>query len=269
MDVQPILTNITTHIVDAGLKLMGALILWLVGRWVIRTGINIMSNGMRRQSVDATIILYAQNIVSVLCNIALVIAILGFFGVETTSFAAFIAGASVAIGAAWAGLLSNFAAGAFLVILRPFKTGDFIAAGGVTGTVDSIGMFVTGINTPDNIRTYVGNAKIFSDNIQNFHTNPTRRVELTAPLAHSQDVNAVIAKLKDRVSKVANVVAKPAVDVTILTHSAAGCVLAVRPHTHNDHYWQVYFDTNAVIREVVNSGGFPIPEVTVEIPVNI
>lgn len=269
MDVQSILTNITSHIVDAGLKLMAALLLWLVGRWLIRAAIRIMSNGMRRQAVDATIILYAQNIVSVLCNIALVIAILGFFGVETTSFAAFIAGASVAIGAAWAGLLSNFAAGAFLVILRPFKTGDFISAGGVTGTVDSIGMFVTGINTPDNVRTYVGNAKIFSDNIQNYHTNATRRVELTAPLAHTQDVPAVVAQLKARIARIPNVATDPAVDITILSVSAAGLVLAVRPHTHNDHYWQVYFDTNAAIKEVVNSGGFPPAGVKIEIPVSM
>ena len=91
--------------------------------------------------------------------------ILGVFGVETTTFAALIAAAGVAIGLAWSGLLANFAAGAFLVILRPFKVGDFISAGGIMGTVKEIGLFVTTIDTLDNVKTFVGNNKLFSDNI--------------------------------------------------------------------------------------------------------
>jgi small-conductance mechanosensitive channel len=109
---------------------------------------------------------------SVVLNIALVVALLGFFGVETTTFAALIAAGGVAVGVAWGGLLANFAAGAFLVFLRPFKVGDFVNAGGVTGTVDAIGLFTTTINTPDNVCTIVGNNKIFADTIQNFSANP-------------------------------------------------------------------------------------------------
>ena len=122
-----------------------------------------------RRHADA---LYADG-VSVVLNVALVVAILGFFGVETTTFAALIAAGGVAIGVAWGGLLANFAAGAFLVFLRPFKVGDFVTAGGVTGTVEAIGLFGTTINTPDNVHTIVGNNKIFSDTIQNFSANPT------------------------------------------------------------------------------------------------
>ncbi len=259
MDFQPVIASVVSHLTDAGLKLMAAVLLWLLGRWIIRFGVSLMGDGMRRQKMDATIILYAQSIVSVLFNIALVIAILGFFGVETTSFAAFIAGASVAIGAAWAGLLSNFAAGAFLVILRPFKTGDFIYAAGVSGTVGEIGMFVTAIDTPDNVRTYVGNAKIFSDNIQNFSTNPHRRVDLTCAVAHAADAHALMEQLAVRVRQIPNVCAKPAPEIAILSQNALGVVLAVRPYTHNDHYWQVFFDGNAAIKEVAGSGGYPRP----------
>jgi hypothetical protein len=130
---------------------------------------------------------FVANTISVLLNITLVVAILGYFGVQTTSFAALIAACALAIGTAWAGLLASFAAGAFLIVLRPFKVGDFITAGGVTGTVQEIGLFVTTFDTPDNVRTYVGNNKIFSDTIQNYTTNPYRRVELTAQISGSAD----------------------------------------------------------------------------------
>jgi small conductance mechanosensitive channel len=256
---------ITLKLTDAGLKLGAALALWLLGRWLIRFGVRSMAYGMEQRKVDNTIIGYARNTVTVLANIALVIALLGFFGIETTSFAAFIAGAGVAIGAAWSGLLSNFAAGAFMVILRPFKAGDFISAGGMTGTVEEIGLFVTTLNTPDNVRTFVGNSKIFSDTVQNFSSNAFRRVELTAPVAHKLDLQAVMAQLAERVAAIPNVIPKPAPEIKILHYSATGVVLAVRPHCHNDHYWQVYFDTNEVIKKTLGSGGYPDPETVVEI----
>lgn len=260
-----ILQSIMTKLTDAGMKLMAALALWLIGRWLIRFGINSMAYGMQRKHVDATIIGYMRNTVNVMANIALVAALLGFFGIETTTFAAFIAGAGVAVGAAWSGLLSNFAAGAFLVVLRPFKAGDMISAGGVTGVVEEIGIFVTTINTADNVRTFVGNSKIFSDNVQNFTANPFRRVDLTAPVAHGIDANEAIAKLRDRIGRIPNVLSKPAPDVTILTYAATGLVLAVRPYCANDHYWQVYFDTTQAIKDTLGAAGFPPPESVVEI----
>ena len=178
---------------------------------------------------------------------------------QTTSFAALLAGAGLAIGAAWGGLLANFAAGIFLVVLRPFKVGDFISAGGTTGTVEEVGLFVTKIHTPDNICTYVGNNKLFSDNIQNFSTNPYRRVELSAQIAGGADPQQVIAALRKRIQQIPNVLAKPEPDVVIASFTAVGPVLAIRPYTSNDSYWQVYFDTNMAIREVLGSGAFPAP----------
>ena len=134
---------------------------------------------MGRNHVDPTLTKYLGSIVAVMLNIALVLGILGYFGIETTSFAALLAGAGVAIGAAWSGMLGNFAAGAFMLVLRPFKVGDFVAVGGVTGTVKELGLFGTTIVTPDNVLTMVGNGKIFADTIQNFSALPARRVERT------------------------------------------------------------------------------------------
>ncbi len=252
--------TITAVLTAVGLKILGALAIWIIGRWLIGLALNMMGKALTKQKIDPTLIRYIHSAVAALLNIALVIAILGFFGVETTSFAALIAAAGVAIGMAWSGLLSNFAGGVFLVILQPFKVGDFITAAGVTGTVEEIGLFATTLSTPDNIKTMVGNGKVFGDTIQNFSANPYRRVELTAQLAHDVDPQAAIALLKPALAKIPNVMATPAPDVEILTFNMAGPVLAVRPYCNNAHYWQVYFDTNRLIRETFAHAGFPVPE---------
>jgi small conductance mechanosensitive channel len=252
--------TVTTVLTTVGLRLLGAIAIWIVGRWLIGLVLRMMGTGLRKQQIDPTLIRYIHSAVAALLNIVLVIAILGLFGVETTSFAALIAAAGVAIGVAWSGLLSNFAGGVFLVILQPFKVGDAITASGVTGTVEEIGLFVTTINTPDNVKTIVGNGKIFADTIQNFSANPYRRVELTAQLAHGVDPQAAIALLKPALLQVPNVMGEPAPDVEILTFNLSGAVLAVRPYCNNEHYWQVYFDTNRLIGDTFARAGFPVPE---------
>jgi small conductance mechanosensitive channel len=240
-----------------GLQILGALALYIVGRWLISMVVHAVQRVLTRQKIEATVMRFVGNTLSVALNITLVVAILGYFGVQTTTFAALIAAMGLAIGTAWAGLLANFAAGAFLLVLRPFKVGDFISAGGVTGTVQEIGLFVTTFNTPDNVQTFVGNNKIFSDTIQNFTANSFRRVELTAQISGAADPRVAITRLTERIAAIPNVMKSPAPDVTILTFTPFGPVLAVRPYTHNDNYWQVYFDTNMAIREVLGDGTFP------------
>jgi len=249
-----------TLAVALGVRVLEAIALWIVGRWLISLALRMIGGAMTKQKIDPTVIRYIQNAVAALLNIILVIALLGFFGVQTTSLAALIAAAGVAIGMAWSGLLSNFAAGVFLVILQPLKVGDFVTAGGVTGTVHEIGLFASSVDTPDNVRTIIGNAKIFGDVIQNYSTNPYRRVELTAQLAHEADVHAAVALLKKALAAIPNVMTSPAPDVEILTFNLAGPVLAVRPHCNNKDYWQVYFDTNRLIRDTFSAAGFSVPE---------
>ena len=251
---------VLTTLTNLGLKILGAFALWIIGRWLINLAVSMIGRGMTRQKIDPTLIRWIQNATAALLNIALVVAILGYFGVQTTTFAALIAAGGVAVGLAWSGLLSNFAAGVFLVILQPFKVGDFVVVGGVMGTVHEIGLFVTSIDTLDNVRTIVGNGKIFADTIQNFSTNAYRRVELTAQLAHGVDHKDAIQRLKSGLLKIPNVLPSPAPDVEILTFNLAGPVLAVRPYCNNQHYWQVYFDTNRLIRESFGQAGYPVPD---------
>ncbi|SNS70159.1 mechanosensitive ion channel family protein [Pseudomonas segetis] len=241
------------------IKILSAVAFWVIGRWLIGFAVGLVQKGLGRQHVDPTVLRYVGNFITVTLNILLVIGILGFFGVQTTTFAALIAAIGLAIGMAWSGLLSNLAAGGFIIILRPFKVGDFICAGGVTGTVTEIGLFVTAINTPDNVLTLVGNNKIFSDNIQNFSHNAFRRVDLKAQLSGATDYKAAAALLRERIAGIDNVLAEPAVDVEILEFNLVGPVMAVRPYCHTDHYWQVYFDTNKMIKDALGEAGFPAP----------
>ena len=244
---------------DIGLKLLAAIAFWVIGRWLIGIALGMIRRALERQKVDPTVLRYVGSVVSVTLNVFLVVGILGYFGVQTTTFAALVAGAGIAIGAAWAGLLANFAAGAFLIVLRPFKVGDFVTVAGITGTVTEIGLFATTLNTPDNVSTVVGNNKIFGDNIQNFAVNSFRRVDLKCQLSGAADHRAAIDLLREKIAALPNVLAEPAVDVDILEFNLVGPVLAVRPYCHNDHYWQVYFDTNRVLREALAEAGFPAP----------
>lgn len=260
MDFNLVLTNAIDIVVALGLKLIGAIIFWFVGRWLIGIATGLLTRAFRQGGIEETLLVYLKSTLGVLLNLVLIVAILGFFGIETTSFAALLAAAGIAIGAAWSGLLAHFAAGAFLVIFRPFRVGDFITAGGVTGTVYEIGLFVTSIDTLDNVRTIVGNNVLFADNIQNFSINPYRRVDLVAQLNHDVNHKHAIALLKEKLSAIPNVMAEPVPDVEILEFTPMGPVLAVRPYCNNEHYWQVYFDTNKLIRETCVEAGFSVPE---------
>lgn len=250
---------VASYATEVGTKVIAVILFWLVGRWLIGLVRRMLQQLLERQKVDPTLLRYIGNFVAVTLNIVLVVAILGYCGIQTTTFAALVAGIGIAIGAAWGGLLSNLAAGIFLVVLHPFKVNDFVTVAGVTGTIKEIGLFVTTINTPDNIMTMVGNAKIFSDSIQNYSINDYRRVELKCQLAGGADHVAAMQVLREKLATVPNVLAQPAVEIEILEFTLVGPVLAVRPFCHNDHYWQVYFDGNRTIREALAAAGFPSP----------
>ena len=149
---------IVTTATDIGVKIAGAIAFWVIGRWLIGVAVNMVRTGLERQKADPTVLRYLGSVITVTLNVLLVVGILGYFGIQTTTFAALIAAAGVAIGMAWSGLLSNFAAGAFLVVLRPMKVGDFVMVAGVTGTVTELGLFTTTLNTADNVHAIIGNS---------------------------------------------------------------------------------------------------------------
>jgi len=260
MDIPAMFETARPIMIAFGLKVLGAIAAYIIGRMLIGFASSLVMRALEQQKVEPTVIRYIGSFITVALNIILVVAILGYFGVETTSFAALVAGLGIAVGAAWGGLLSNFAAGAFILVLRPFKVGDYVVAADVEGTVRLIGLFNTTIDTPDNVQTMVGNAKVMGGTIKNFSHNPYRRVELVAQIDHTVDPGDAIRRLKEALPKIANVIAEPKPDVEILTFTERGPVLAVRPYCHTSNYWQVYFDTNRTIRETFGAAGYPAAE---------
>ncbi len=261
MNKEVVWTFLSTQGVDFGLKALGAIAAWIIGRWLIGMAQKFVRAAITRAGrIDPTLGHYLVAILGVVLNIVLILAVLDMFGVKTTSFAALLAGAGLAIGTAWGGLLTHFAAGVFLQVLRPYKVGDYVTIGGVNGTVKELGLFGTTLITPDNVTATVGNNKVLSDTIQNYSTLAWRRVETTAKVANGVDVSQAIELLREAVAKIPNVATTPPPDVEILQLTPEGPLLAVRPYTHTDNYWQVYFDTHRAIVQTFGAAGYPTPE---------
>jgi len=261
MNTEAIWTFLSTQGADFGLKVIGALLVWAIGRWLIGLAQRLVAAALERgKRMDATLSRYLVSILGVLLNIVLILSILDMFGVRTTSFAALLAGAGLAIGAAWGGMLTHFAAGVVLQVLRPYKVGDYVTVGGVNGTVKELGLFGTTLVTPDNVVSTVGNNKVLSETITNFSQLQWRRVDATAKVANGVDVNEAIELLKTAVRQIPNVSTEQPPDVEILQFTPEGPLLAVRPYTHTDHYWQVYFDTHRAIVRTFGAAGYPTPE---------
>jgi small conductance mechanosensitive channel len=253
-------------LISYGTKVVGAIALWVIGGAIINFALSRVEATTAKAKLDATTSSYLLGALRIIGRLALIIGMLGFFGVETTSFAAVLAAAGVAIGMAWSGLLANFAAGVFLAVLRPFKVGDMITGAGVTGVVKELGMFATTLTTADNLQVVVGNNKIFGDIITNYSANATRRVDLTAQISGAADVDQAIARVKSALASIPNVASDPAPEVYILEYNLVGPVLAVRPHCNNNHYWQVFFDANRALRTAL--ADFPGPQAHYAITMN-
>lgn len=265
--MEPRLTDLTLlpeHLLKAYLlpfawKFAGAIALWMVGWWGIGVLTRLLEAALLRRQADPTLVTYGRATLRVGLRLLLVLAVLGIFGIESTSFAALLAGAGVAIGAAWSGLLSNLAAGVFLVILRPFRVGDVISAGGITGEVKEIGLFATAVDTAENVRAFLGNSKVITENILNYTANSYRRLDLRVLLAHGVDASDAITRLRARLPEVANVLATPEPVVGVVEISGAGMLLAVRPCCAQRHFLQVSYDTHRMVQEVFTAAGYPAP----------
>jgi small conductance mechanosensitive channel len=250
---------IRVYLAPLGWKVLGAVVVGTAGLIVIRLLRTASRRVMASRRFDATLSTYLDTGLGIVLKLLLVIAIFGVLGVETTSFAALLAAAGIAIGAAWSGLLANFAAGLFLLFLRPFKVGDTVEAGGVLGVVREVGLFTTALDTPDNVRVSIGNNKVFGDLIRNYSANPQRRVDLTAPIAFGTDPVATSRRLAARIASIDHVLSDPPPAVEILSFNPTGAVLVVRAYCATGDFWQVYFDMNRMVSEVIGDAGYAMP----------
>lgn len=239
---------IVEHATNFGVTLLSAIVFWMVGRWLIGFVVGLVQRSLTRQKFDPTVLRYLGSFITVTLNIVLVVAILGYCGIETTTFAALLAAVGLAIGMAWSGLLANLAAGAFIIVLRPFKVGDFVNAGGITGTVVEIGLFVTSINTEENVLSLVGNDKIFSDTIQNYSSNLFRRLEFKTTFPDSVNKDLLITELREKIARIPQALSEPHAEVRMGNSLGDEIDVTIHVYCHNEHFNTVHETVSSLIQ---------------------
>lgn len=251
--------------VEAGKSIIIAIIIYFVGKALISL-INRMLHGvMERKKVDPAIQTFLGSLVNILLMILLVISVVSALGVNTTSFAALLASAGVAVGMALSGNLQNLAGGIVILLFRPFKVGDYIEAQGTGGTVSEIQIFHTILTTPDNKKIYLPNGALSSGNITNYSKEPLRRVDFTVAVEYGEDIDKVRETLAGILSKDERVLQEPAPVIVLGSLADSSVNMTVRAWVKSENYWDVFFQTNEKIYNEFNSQGinFPYPQLTV------
>ena len=239
-------------------KIVGAFAIWIIGGFFIKLAQRLLRATLNRRLVDATLVNYANATSSFILKAFLILAILGVFGIETTSLSALLAATGVAIGMAWSGLLSNFAAGIFLIVLRPFKVGDTITAAGITGVVREIGLFATTIDNSDNLRIFVGNNKIFSDNISNYSANSHRALNFRIQLTSTTNPLNAIEQFIKKLSVMPNL--KAPVTGEITEFNPLGVIITVKTACHQSDYASLLSSGNQIVFETMQTERYPAPD---------
>ncbi len=242
-----------------GLKIIGALALLLIGRWVAMA----IRGGLRRvldkRSLDPIITSFVVNLAYIGLLAFVVLAALEVVGVKTTSFAAVIAAAGLAIGLALQGSLSNFAAGFLLIIFRPFKKGDYIEAGGTAGVVEEIQVFTTVMKTPDNKKVIVPNSGIMGGNIINYSAHATRRVDWVFGVSYADDIDKVKATIKRVIEAEPRIHADPAPVIVLSSLGDSSVNFTARAWVNVPDFWNVFFETNEKMKKAFDAEGISIP----------
>lgn len=243
-----------------GLKIIVAILIFIIGQWIAKLVRNILEKILRRSSkVDNTLVDFLGNLTYVVLLIFIIIAALGQLGVQTASLVALLGAAGLAVGLALQGSLANFAAGILLIIFRPFKVEDFIEAAGVSGTVEKIEIFTTQIVTLDNKTVIIPNAKLTGDNIVNFTKKGIRRVDLVAGVSYGDDID----KVKEAINEVLNsddrILDDPPPHVAVSEMADSSVNFVVRPWVKAEDYWDVYFSVTENIKKNFDAKGITIP----------
>lgn len=257
------------HAIDwcsvAGGRIIAALLIFVIGRFVISIINKIVAKMLTKRKVDAGVQSFTKSLVSITLTILLLIAVIGKLGVETTSFAALLASAGVAVGLALSGNLQNFAGGVLILLLHPFKVGDFVEAQGVSGVVTDILIFHTIITTGDNRTIFVPNGALSSGTIINYSHEDLRRVDFTIGVEYGSDYAKVQKVIEAIIAADSRILKTPEPFVAISTLNSSSVDFVVRVWGKSADYWGIYFDTNKAVYEEFNKAGigFPFPQLTV------
>lgn len=242
-----------------GLKVLAAIAIFVIGRYVAIAVRSMLRRIMRKSAVDETLVTFVANVAYAGLLAFVVIAALGQLGVQTASFVAVIGAAGLAIGLALQGSLANFAAGVLMIIFKPFKAGDYVEAAGIAGTVEGLNIFTTELKTPDNKKVIVPNAKVTSDNIVNYSAKDQRRIDIVAGVSYRDDLDKVRRVLEGILAEDDRILKDPAPTIGVLALADSSINFAVRPWVKTSDYWAVYFDTHEKIKKRFDAEGISIP----------
>ena len=239
-----------------------ALLIYYVGRFIIRLIVGGLHKVMQRQEVDKTLETFVCNLVRIALMVVVIIAAIGALGIQTTSFIAIFGAAGLAVGLALQGSLSNFAAGVLIVLFRPYKVGDFIEAAGIAGTVEQVQILTTVLKTPDNKQIIVPNSQIMDSIITNYSANDTRRVDLTVGVSYDDDIDKVLATLRELVEADERILKEPECLIKVQALADSSVNFVVRPWVNSADYWGVYFELTEAIKKRFDKEDitFPFPQ---------
>ncbi|MFI1771863.1 mechanosensitive ion channel family protein [Thalassobellus citreus] len=242
-----------------GLKIIGAIVIWIIGSWVIKKLIKTTKKLMSKKDYDESLQKFLLNLLSWILKIVLIVVVLGTMGVETTSFAAILAAAGLAIGMALQGSLGNFAGGVLIMIFKPIKIGDLIEAQGELGVVKEIEIFTTKLTGLSNREIIIPNGSLSNGNIINYTTEGTRRVDLTFGVSYDSDIKKTKEVLMNVLTSHPKVLKTPEPTVNVSELADSSVNFAVRPWCNAADYWDVYFDVTENVKEALDTAGIEIP----------
>lgn len=265
VDWNSLIERMTDWSIEIGKSILGAILIYIVGRFIIKQINRLVSKILEKREFEISVQTFLKSLLSLLLNLILAFAIIAKLGVETTSFAAILASAGVAIGMALSGNLSNFAGGLIILVFKPFKVGDYIDGQNASGTVKEIQIFHTILSTVDNKIIYVPNGSLSSNAIVNYSKQETRRAEWVFGVEYGEDFERVKAVLERIIAADERILQTPAPFIGLGSLSASSVDVKVRVWTKSSDYWDVVFDMNCVVYETFNKEGigFPFPQLTV------
>ena len=259
---------LNTYIIPWGINISMALIIFIVGKLVVKLIVSIMRKLLLRAKTDEILINFVLSIVSTVLILFVVIAALDQLGVDTTSLIALIGAAGLAIGLALQGSLQNFASGVMLIVFRPFNTGDFIDAGGVTGVVENIGIFSTTLRTGDNKEIIMPNGAIYGGAITNYSAKPTRRIDMVFGIGYDDDIKKARDIMKGIIDADERVLKEPETLIAVAELADSSVNFNVRPWVKSEDYWAVLFDLTEKIKLAFDENGISIPYPQMDVHTN-
>lgn len=247
------------YLIPWGTRILFALIIFVVGRWIVKALVKALRRALARARMDEMLIHFLSNIAYMALLVVVVLAVLEQLGVNTTSALAVFGAAGLAIGLALQGSLSNFAAGVMLVFFRPFDTGDFVEVAGITGIVEQIRMFSTVLRTPDNREIIIPNGQINDGKIINFSARDTRRIDLVLGIGYDDDIRKARGLIEDIIASDSRILEDPAPKVMLLELADSSVNIATRPWVKSADYWDVRADLLEKIKTRFDENGISIP----------